>query len=127
MQSFFSPAAAAETLQRWDVKEPAIMEIQGRLDVLNAAEIEEDVRLCIESGARDMVLDCAMLEALTGAGLRAMLAMARAMKQAGGKLSIFGLNGQPLEIYQACGYDQIIPVNTNLDVASLRPVEQQVA
>jgi stage II sporulation protein AA (anti-sigma F factor antagonist) len=95
----------------WEVMEPEIMDTDKYLSSANAPDIEEDVRLCISSGARKMVLNCGALTYLTGAGLRALLAIARMMQDAGGQLSIQGLKGQPKEIFYACGMASFIPVN----------------
>ncbi len=92
----------------WQVEEPAVMDIVGRLDAATAPEVAEDVRLCIESGARDMVLDCSRLRTLTGAGVRGMVDMARVMQAHGGQLRVSGLNGQPMAMFEACGLDSII-------------------
>lgn len=86
------------------------MEIDRYLIGANAPDIEEDISLCIQSGARSMILDCAKLTYMTGAGLRAILNVARKMAAVGGLLLIKGLKGQPRELYFACGMDVAAPL-----------------
>lgn len=93
----------------WQVTEPEIMDTDKYLSSTNAPDIEEDIRLCIESGARNMILNCESLTYATGAGLRMVLNVARMMQNAGGKFSVKGLKGQPREIFHACGLDAVVP------------------
>ena len=97
-------------IQSWRVTGPEIMDTDRYLSSANAPDIEEDVRLCIQSGAREMILNCAPMTYMTAAGLRAFLNMARLMRQAGGTLSVQGLNGQPRELFYASAMDTMIPV-----------------
>jgi anti-anti-sigma factor len=97
--------------------EPEIMEVVGYLDSSTALQVEEDVMLCIQSGAREMILDCTRLSYITGAGMRAILTMMRAMKAVDGRLAICGMQPQVRAMLQACGYDRIIPVCGNLEEA----------
>lgn len=94
----------------WSPSEADVMEITGRLDDGTAHAVGEDVRLCIESGARRMVLDCRDLTYISGAGLRAMLDMARAMQDAEGRLVVCDLQPQVEEMFEACGFNAFIPV-----------------
>jgi len=108
----------------WRVTEPAIMDTDRYLSSANAPDFEEDVRLCIESGERNMVLNCANLTYLTGAGLRAFLNVAGMMEKAGGTMSVQGLKGQPREIFAATGMESMIPSldDEELGVAVLRSI-----
>lgn len=97
--------------------EPEIMEVTGYLDSNTAPQIEEDVMLCIQSGSREMILDCTRLSYITGAGMRAILIMMRAMKTVGGRFAICGMQPQVRAMLEACGYDRIVPVCTSLEEA----------
>jgi len=99
----------------WEVTEPEVMDTDKYLSSANAPDIEEDVRLCIASGARNMILNCTNLTYATGAGLRAFLNIARMMQSVGGTLSVQGLSGQPREIFNACGLDTMIAAVSQAD------------
>jgi len=96
---------------------PEIMEVMGYLDSNTAPQIEEDVMLCIQSGSREMILDCARLNYITGAGMRAMLTMSRAMRAVEGRFGVCGLQPQVKAMLEACGYDRIIPIYESRDEA----------
>jgi anti-sigma B factor antagonist len=93
----------------WNTLDAGIMDTDKYLSSANAPDLEEDVRLCITSGAREMIINCAPLTYMTAAGLHAFMNMARMMRDAGGTLKIVGLTGQPREIFDACGMDMVIP------------------
>jgi len=94
----------------WHVTEPGILEVDRYLSSANAPDLEEDAALCIQSGARMMVLNCGMLTYMTSAGLRVFLSIARKMYAAGGSLLIRGLKGQPRALFFACGMDSVVPL-----------------
>ncbi len=98
------------TTNLWRVTEPGIMDMDRYLSAANAPDIEEDAALCIQSGARSMILNCAQLTYMTGAGLRAFLSIAGKMYAAGGSLLIKGLKGQPRALFFACGMDSVVPL-----------------
>ena len=102
----------------WQVNEPEIMDLDKYLSSANAPDVEEDVRLCITSGARNMVLDCSVLSYMTGAGARAILNIARMMRGVDGKLYIRNMKGQPWDIFTACGLDLIVPSVDNIESLS---------
>lgn len=104
---------ATALAEAWVPTEPDVMEVIGRLDDGAAARVEEDVLLCIQSGARRMLLDCRDVPYITGAGLRAILAMARVMQKAGGLFGVCDLQPQVDAMFAASGFDQVIPVFGN--------------
>jgi anti-sigma B factor antagonist len=101
---------ATALAEAWSPTEPDVMEVTGRLDDTAAARIEEDVLLCIKSGARRMLLDCRDVPYITAAGLRAVLSMARAMQKTGGRFAVCELQPQVEAMFVASAIDRIIPV-----------------
>ena len=92
----------------WQVTGPEIMDTDKYLSGANAPDLEEDIRLCIASGARNMILNCSNLGYVTGVGMRVFLTASRMMQGVGGKFSVKGLKGQPREMFYACGLDSLI-------------------
>ncbi len=101
----------------WNIAEPEIMKLSGRLDSMSAAEIEEDALLCIQSGARDMILDCEDLTYITGTGAQSLLRVAREMQAVRGKLAVCNLHQR--EIFDYCGLESIIPIYETLTDARM--------
>ena len=104
----------------WQVTEPEIMATDKYLSGTNAPDLEEDIRLCIVSGARDMVLDCSSMTYMTGAGMRAFLDVARMMRDVGGKFSIKGLKGQPRDLFYSCGLETVIETDEQVNLPTFQ-------
>ncbi len=112
-------SAPAQHSQGWEVTDPQIMELSGYLDSDAALRVEEDVLLCIGSGARKMVLDCAGLSYATGGGMQCFLRLARNMQAVGGKLVVCNMDPQVRKIFDACELESIIPVYNGQNAAKL--------
>jgi anti-anti-sigma factor len=106
----------------WSVTEPEIMELPIHLDGDTGADIEEDARLCIESGARELILDCVVLDTVTAAGLRSILAIAQNLQKVGGKIALCNLEGQPKTMFEACGLDAWIPAYGDDNLSQVQAV-----
>jgi anti-sigma B factor antagonist len=89
---------------------PEVMELEGRLDSGTAPLVSEDVLLCIQSGARHMILDCSNLTYMTAAGLRAIMALSQEMKSYSGDFAVCGLQPQVEALFTACGIQNFISV-----------------
>jgi anti-anti-sigma factor len=89
----------------------------GRLDSGTAKSFEEDALLCIESGAHEMVFDGTQLSYISGAGLRAVLSLARAMQETQGRLAACNLQPQVEEMFDVSGIDVLVPVYQTRDEA----------
>jgi anti-sigma B factor antagonist len=96
--------------EAWTPTEPDIMDVAGRLDDGTAQTLEEDALLCIQSGARRLVLDCRDLSYVTAAGLRTIAAVARAMKQVDGVFALCELQPQVEQMLDKTGFLALIPV-----------------
>lgn len=101
----------------WATTQPQTMVMPDRLDSGTAADMELNARNFIQSGAQNLVLDCSTLRTMTSAGLHALLAIAKLMQNVHGKLSVTNLHDQPKEIFQACGFDEIISLLDETSVA----------
>ncbi len=106
--------------QFWTASEPEIMEMPDRLDSGTAADMEQGASYCIQNGTRELVLDCASMNYLTSAGLRAILSLARDLQRVEGKLAVCNLQGQAEAMFKACGFDRLVPVCSNRDEAVAR-------
>ena len=94
--------------EAWKVAEPEIMPLSGRIDSMTAPDIEEDIMRCIQSGARDMILDCTDVTYITGTGVQTLLRVAKEMQAVRGKLAVCNLRER--ELFDYCGLDSVIPV-----------------
>jgi anti-anti-sigma factor len=96
--------------ERLDIPELGIMELSGRLDSDTALQTEEDALLCIQSGARELLFDCAALDYISGAGMQTLLRLAREMQAVDGKFAVCNLRPQVKAMFDVCGIESIIPI-----------------
>ena len=59
---------------------------------------------------RQLVLDFAALDYISSAGLRLVLVLAKRLKQAGGKLVIYGMQPHVREVFDISGFLAILNV-----------------
>ncbi len=100
-------------------KRDAAMALQvfGRMDAVTAPEFENECQKHIDAGETVMVVDLAGLEFISSAGLRSILATAKKLKSAGGKMVFCNLSGMVKEVFQVSGFASMFPMADSLDEA----------
>jgi anti-sigma B factor antagonist len=90
--------------------------LDGRLDIEGAAVI--DLRMNVIAGSHKSVLvDLQQVTFLGSMGLRALVSPARAIKNRGGKMVLFGPNEIVASVLKTSGIDTVIPVCGDLETA----------
>lgn len=90
---------------------------EGRLDSMNSIPFDKHLSKLIEEGSVFITLDCAKLDYVSSAGLRAILSAAKKAKQAKGKLTLGNPTRQVSEILDIAGFSSILPIFKTLDEA----------
>jgi len=62
--------------------------LAGRLDATTQAEAERVLGAIVAGGARKVLLDCAALEFISSAGMRALIGLVRSLKPLGGSIAV---------------------------------------
>ncbi|OGV70638.1 MAG: hypothetical protein A3K19_01005 [Lentisphaerae bacterium RIFOXYB12_FULL_65_16] len=94
-----------------------ILKVKDRLDSTTAGAFEKHVTGAIEGGSRLIVLDCAELNYVSSAGLRAFLTGAKLAKSKQGRLVIGCPQVQVKEILDMTGFSGILPISATLEAA----------
>jgi anti-anti-sigma factor len=90
--------------------------LDGNLGIEGAAAI--DLQMNIVAGAHKAVLvDLQKVSFLGSMGLRALVSPARAIKNRGGKMVLFGPNEMVEKVLKTSGIDTMIPVHHDMQVA----------
>lgn len=84
--------------------------IHGKLDANSASEAEGGLFDAIAKGDGSMLLDLSSLDYVSSAGLRVMLVVAKRVQQRGGKLALFGLNGNVKEVFEISGFSAVFKI-----------------
>ena len=96
--------------------EVQVLRPKGRIDSRTAAEFETKLLGLIESGSETIVVDFAVLDFMSSAGLRVILMGAKRLK-AKGSFSLCGLSEPIQEVFQVSGFAKMLSIHENLDAA----------
>ena len=86
-----------------------VLALKGRLDGVSAAGAQETLDACIQQGQRKLLLDLSGLEYLSSAGIRVILATAKALDALGGKMVLCAMRGYVKEVFDISGFSALIP------------------
>jgi len=95
-----------------DVKENfRRISISGRLDILGTDQVELKFTSLAVTEQRRVVVDLTAVSFLASIGIRALISVAKALQQRGGKMVLFvGDNAAVTKTLQATGIDTLIPM-----------------
>ena len=89
-----------------------VVTLEGRLDFGNAAGFEKQLEQVLTGASRpaSLIIDCAALEYVSSAGLRAVLLAARAAQRAGSAFALCALQPAVREVFDLSGFSRILAV-----------------
>lgn len=87
-----------------------IIALQGQVNSSNAVQVETEVLSVVQKGAKNVLLNMTELSYISSAGLRVVLVLAKRLKQAGGKLVIYGMQAHVREVFDISGFLAILNV-----------------
>ena len=90
-------------------KETSVLEIEGRVDTVTAAELESAVKQYISMGA-SVVFECEKLEYISSAGLRVVLMAHKSIVANGGRFVIRNLSKEVRSVFDMIGFSNILAI-----------------
>jgi anti-anti-sigma factor len=99
------------------IEDVLFLALQGRLDSVNAAEVEASIKERITQGASRIALDFSEIVYVSSAGLRVVLVVAKRLKEIGGRLVLIGLAPSVREVFAISGFLQILTVCEDREAA----------
>jgi anti-anti-sigma factor len=84
-----------------------ILSLNGRLDTLNFALLDNELNLLVEKNQKDIILDCQGLDYVSSSGLRILLMALKKVKAVHGRFSICNLQPQIIQIFKISGFDHL--------------------
>jgi len=96
-----------------------VVAVAGRLDTETAPELEKYCTAAAGNGCRKLILDLALLEFISSAGFRAILASVKRMKPLGGRVAACALQGIVAEAFTISGFANFMPVEHDVPAAVL--------
>lgn len=99
--------------------ECAILTLAGELDVTNAAEAEEAVRVAWQDSPSRLVFDLTRLTFMDSTGVRVLVRARRRATQSGATVVLAGLTPSVSRIMEVTGLSRAFPIHVTLDEALL--------
>ncbi|PIS01552.1 MAG: anti-sigma factor antagonist [Chlamydiae bacterium CG10_big_fil_rev_8_21_14_0_10_35_9] len=90
-----------------------LMKIEGRLDAPSTPILEKKLNALIDDGRFQIMVDFARVDYLSSAGLRLLLAATKKLKSHEGKLVLFSIPDEVMEIIKLAGFQRILTICTN--------------
>lgn len=97
--------------------ECAVLALVGELDVTNADEVEETVRVAWQDPPSYLVFDLSGLTFMDSAGVRVLVRARRRATEHGGTVVLAGLTPSVSRIIEITGLDQVFTIRATLDEA----------
>lgn len=82
--------------------------LNGRLDAATSPLLERQIALLLEENQKKILIDFSSVDYLSSAGLRLLLSTTKRLKGKGGKLALFGMMEEVLEIVKMAGFERIL-------------------
>ncbi len=93
--------------------EVVIVRLAGRLDSSAAQPAEENFGRVLADGTPHLAIDLSKLEYISSAGLRILLLVAKKVREAQGRIVLFGLVPNVREVFSISGFDQIFSIEAD--------------
>ncbi len=81
-----------------------------RFDAYSAKEVEAFLQGEVSSGTDKIICDFSQTEYISSAGLRVLLAVAKALKKAGGTIALCSLASPVREVFETAGFTPLFPI-----------------
>lgn len=94
-----------------------IVTLSGKLDALTAPSYEQQVSALLATSPCSLIIDCAQLEYISSAGLRALLATAKRIKGKGAQFHCANVTGTVREVFDISGFSTILQVHDSVAAA----------
>lgn len=91
------------------------LRLAGRLDALGQLEAERALGELVASGGRRFILDCASLEFISSAGMRAIIGLVRSLKPLGGSIAVCGAPAPVRQALEFSGLRALLSICDSVD------------
>lgn len=92
-----------------------IIRVEGRLDIASSPGFESEAAALLGNGSTLFVFDCAGVNYVSSAGLRAFLVLHKRLAAAGHKLRLCQLQAPVRQVFDMSGFSDIFDVRGKLE------------
>ncbi len=100
-----------------------VLRPQGRLDGDSSPELTQQALDMIDKGSRRLLIDFREIYYISSAGLRAALAVAKRMAEAGGRVVICAASADVQQVFDVGGFVSVIEMHPTAEGAKARLAE----
>lgn len=94
-----------------EVKEDfLVLRMSGRLDAISSPTVECKIFDYINTGQHKLLLDFSGIDYLSSAGMRMLLSVTKKLKTLSGKLVLFAVTPNVMDILKMSGFDHILEI-----------------
>lgn len=87
-----------------------VLRIGGRLDAISSPPTERQVFDYINNGQHKLLVDLSGADYLSSAGMRMLLSVTKKLKSISGKLVLFAITNNVMEVLKMSGFDQVLEI-----------------
>ena len=102
--------ARIELRQRQADGDILVIEADGELDAETAETFTRKVEQIVAGGAKQLVVDCTLLDAVSSAGVSAIMFLNRRMQQCGGDVKLAGVKGLVRDVLKVMRLDRVLAI-----------------
>lgn len=87
-----------------------IIRITGRLDAISSPIAEKKIFDFINNGQHKLLIDFTGIDYLSSAGMRMLLSVSKKLKSLSGKLVLFSITTNVMDILRMSGFDHVLEI-----------------
>ena len=93
-----------------EIEKKIVMRLVGRIDAATSSTLEKKINAFINEGHLIVILDFSQIDYLSSAGMRLFLAETKKLIEKEGKLIVFGIVDDVMEIIRLAGFEKILNI-----------------
>ena len=87
-----------------------IIKVDGRMDTLNAKEVEQSIQQVLQEAKPDVCIDCEDLEYISSSGLRVFMTILKYTNSVDGKLVLQKMRPDVKDVFDMTGFSALFNI-----------------
>jgi anti-sigma B factor antagonist len=87
-----------------------VLDLQGELDAHTASQLEDSLKLLIDSNKSNIIVNCRQLEYIASAGLGVFMAYIEDVRGSGGDIKLTNMNERVYNVFDLLGFPTLYDI-----------------